>query len=360
MPTASHESGRKVDEPALMGPGDKNLRECNRSEQKPRRGVGLLKQVTRMRQCRAAWAWLFRRLQDIGINVLPAHFYWPIPSMKSLGRKNWSECSVSEALDLRLAEQTRRLEADLMRFAAEWDFPERPVQCEYEFNFNNGFFERVDAEIAYSMVRHHKPRAILEVGSGNTTKLLAAALRKNEEEGFHGDLISIDPHPESVLLKGFPGLTGLIPEPVERLSVYMFRTLGPGDILFLDSSHVVAVGNDVVYEYLRILPQLHAGVIVHIHDIFTPLDYPKKFVMDNLCFWSEQYLLEAFLSYNRAFRVLWASSAMQWFHSEMLAHHFPAWVGSYTRMPSALKTFSPTIEGANVRPCSFWMEKVAA
>ncbi len=338
-------------------PGNENPRE-SKSGQKAR--SGLLQRLTRTRECRAVWAWFFRTLQSAGINVTPAHFYWPIPSMKSLAQRNWNERSIPNALQLRLGDQIKTLESELLPFAGEWEFPESPSQCEYEFSFNNGFFERIDAEIAYSMVRRYKPKTIIEVGSGNTTKLLAGALRKNREEGFPSELISIDPHASATLRKGFPGLTGVIAKPVQQLPLEIFDTLGAGDILFIDSSHVVAIDNDVVYEYLQVLPRLRPGVIIHIHDIFTPMDYPRKFVMENLCFWSEQYLLEAFLSYNRAFRVLWASSAMQSFHRDALAQYFPSWTGSYTRMPPDSKTFAPTIDGSNVWPCSFWMEKVAA
>ena len=137
----------------------------------------------------------------------------------------------------------------------------------------------------------------------------------------------------------------------------MFLSLEAGDILFIDSSHVVSVGSDVVHEILKILPKLKPGVLVHVHDIFMPADYPEKFVMTNLCFWGEQYMLEAFLSFNRAFEVLWASSAMQFYHREALERHFPAWVGSFERMSPAMKVFTPTLDGKNVWPCSLWMQK---
>jgi predicted O-methyltransferase YrrM len=164
-----------------------------------------------------------------------------------------------------------------------------------EFHFNNGFFERVDAEVAHSMVRMHKPRRIVEVGSGNSTLLLTAALRRNIAEGYPGELISIEPAPAKYLKGGVPGMSQMIERPVQTVPLDLFRTLQANDILFIDSSHVVSTDSDVVHECLRILPELAPGVLIHFHDIFTPLDYPKKFVVANLCFWSEQYLLEAFL-----------------------------------------------------------------
>lgn len=303
---------------------------------------------------------MFRMLQKLGVNVTPRQFYWPIPDLNSLSRKNWSACSLSEGVDLQLGRQQRSLDSGFLAFQAECNFPEAPGECEYQFHFNNGFFERVDAEVAYTIVRHFRPQRIIEVGSGNTTKLLATALRRNQEEGFPGQLIGVEPNPAPVLRRGFPGFSELIAQKVQEVPLDLFLSLGPGDLLFLDSSHIVTVDSDVVHAYLRILPKLKPGVLVHIHDIFMPADYPEKFVMNNLCFWGEQYILEAFLSYNNAFEVLWSSSAMQFFHRDLLERHFPGWIGSFERMPSSIKIFTPTLDEKNVWPCSFWMQKTAA
>lgn len=311
--------------------------------------------ITRTPGFRMLASRMFRMCQKFGVNITPKHFYWPIPDLGTLDHKDWTASELSPAIDLGLPRQVQFLEQHLLRFAPEWNFPESPTQLEEQFHFNNGYFERVDAEIAYSLVRHYQPKRIIEVGSGNSTKVLAEALSRNGEEGYPGELISIEPHPAPVLQK--PGLTRLIAKPVQSVPLDLFETLEENDILFLDSSHVVSVGSDVVHEFLHILPVIKPGVVVHIHDIFIPWDYPKKFVMTNLCFWGEQYMLQAFLSYNRDFKVIWAGSAMQSFHPETLALHFPGWMGSYERMSPSLQVFSPTIDGKNVWPCSFWMQR---
>ncbi len=321
--------------------------------------------VVRQSFTRTSWfrvfaARVFRTCQKAGVNVTPNHFYWPIPDLNALAGKDWTALALSEGVDLQLQRQVRMLECDFPMFHEECDFPEGETGCEQQFHFNNGFFERVDAEIAYAMVRHFKPCRIVEIGGGQTTRLLASALCRNHEEGLSGELICIEPHPDSVLRRGFPGLTELIPRRVQQVPADLFTSLRPGDILFIDSSHVVTTDSDVIYEHLRILPKLKPGVVIHIHDIFMPADYPEKFVMTNLCFWGEQYLLEAFLSHNRSFEVLWASSAMQLFHREELERHFPAWVGSFQRMPPAIRTFTPTLDGENVWPCSFWIQRTMA
>ena len=299
---------------------------------------------------------LFETAQKwLGVSVTPSHFYFPVPDLRSFQGKNWTECHWSARVDLDLQGQIERLENELLPFAAEWTFPEASTGVDCEFHFNNGYFERIDAEVAYSFVREHKPKRIIEVGSGNTTRLLAAALRRNTAEGFPGELITIEPYPAPFLKKGIPGLTKLLVQPVQSVPLDLFRTMQVNDVLFIDSTHVVSMDSDVLYECLRILPELAPGVLVHFHDIFTPFDYPKKFVMTNLCFWAEQYLLEAFLSFNSAYKVVWSSSAMQQFHPDVLRRTFPAWEGSFARMPAELKVFAPSMDGNNVWPCSFWI-----
>src|SRR5579864_2227095 len=215
-----------------------------------------------------------------------------------------------------------------------------------------------DAEVAYAMVRHHKPKRVIEVGGGYSTRLIANALQRNAaSDGKPGELITIEPFPEEALRNGFPGLSMLIADPAQKVDVNLFASLSEGDVLFVDSSHVVKTGSDVCYECLQILPRLKPGVLVHFHDIFLPCEYPRQAVLERLCFWSEQYLLQAFLAMNDGFEVLWAASAMQLFHPEVVESAIPRWRGSYTRMPPEIRRFQPTLDGDRVWPASFWMRR---
>jgi hypothetical protein len=110
---------------------------------------------------------------------------------------------------------------------------------------------------------------------------------------------------------------------VEDVDKNMFRELCRGDLLFIDSSHVIRPQGDVVTEYLDILPILAPGVLVHIHDIFTPRDYPKEWVTDSLLLWNEQYLMEAFLSENLSWRVIGAVNFLKHHHFEALVRACP-------------------------------------
>lgn len=314
--------------------------------------------ITQNATIRAAVSTLFEAVQEsFGVNVTPSHFYFPIPKLRSFNGKDWNACKPCRGFDFRIDEQVNRLHSDFHPYALEWNFPLNKNGDWHKFHFNNGFFESVDAEVAYSFVRRARPRRIVEVGSGNSTLLLASAVRRNAAEGSPCDLISIEPHPAPFLQDGLPGLTQLIAGPVQQAPLELFRTLRANDILFIDSSHVVSIDSDVVYVCLRVLPELAPGVIVHFHDIFAPLDYPEKFVRTNLCFWNEQYMLEAFLAFNSAFRVLWASSAMQQFRPDVLREVFPSWDKSFVRMSSSMKPFVPSIDGERVWPCSFWMAR---
>lgn len=120
----------------------------------------------------------------------------------------------------------------------------------------------------------------------------------------------------------------------------VFKELGENDILFIDSSHVLKIGSDVQYEYNEILPRLNKGVLIHVHDIFLPLEYPETWVRQSHRFWTEQYLLQAFLAYNSAFKVLWAGHYMHWKYPDLLE--------------KAFRTYNREITG----PGSFWMRKI--
>ena len=300
----------------------------------------------------------FRILQRAGISVTPNHYYWPIPDMAELERRPWPECAFSIPFDLGLEQQLEFMRTAVATYARERSFAERPSDTS-DYHYNNGFFETVDAEIAYSLVRQYKPSRIIEIGTGFSTRVMAAALQSNlDTEGVRGEIITIDPYLDRVPKLGFSGAVTIIPQRVQEVDLELFSSLGKNDILFIDSSHVAGIGTDVVREYLEILPRLRPGVLVHVHDIFLPSDYPRQSVLNDLWFWSEQYLLQAFLTFNSRFKVLWSSSAMQTFHRPELEAAFPRWSRSYLEMPKKTRRFVPTPDNQRVWPSSFWMVRL--
>lgn len=296
----------------------------------------------------------FRGLQRLGITVTPNHFYWPVPDIHDLESRAWAADSVPVGFDLCLDRQVKLAGQLAARYGQEWSFPERAAGPT-EYHYNNGLFETVDAEMAYCFVRDFKPSRIIEVGGGFSTRILAAAVQANRvRDDVEGELITIEPFPSP----GLQRITNLIPSRIQEVDLEMFLSLQDGDILFLDSSHVVSVGSDVVREYLEILPRLQPGVIVHVHDIFLPSDYPRDAVLSNFCFWSEQYLLQAFLAFNPRFEVLWASSAMQHYHPDVLLENFPRWDHSYREMRKSVRQYLPTRDHDRVWPSSFWIRRI--
>ncbi|MGH9528940.1 MAG: class I SAM-dependent methyltransferase [Terriglobales bacterium] len=301
----------------------------------------------------------FRAFQNVGISVVPNHFYWPIPDLSDIERRQWTIYPPPPGCDLRLDYQSAFVHDVVARYIPEFSFRDKPGE-NGDYHFNNGFFETVDAEVTYSMLRHFRHSRIIEIGSGYSTRVIAAALKANEErEGISGgELVTIDPNPERLPKDGLGDSVTVVPRRVQDVDLDFFSSLGEGDVLFIDSSHVASVGSDVVREYLEVIPRLNPGVIVHVHDIFLPSDYPRRAVLQNLWFWSEQYLLQAFLSFNTKFEVLWTSSAMQFFRPRILETYFPRWKHSYRKMPRAVRRFVPSADNERVWPSSFWMRRV--
>ncbi len=171
------------------------------------------------------------------------------------------------------------------------------------FNPSNNQFGSGDAEYWYSLVRLIKPKKIIEIGSGNSTLLAIKALDKNVSTGHHCEHICIEPYEMPWLEQTN---VSVLRKKVEDVDQSVFSKLSKNDILFIDSSHIIRPQGDVLTEFLEIIPNLNKGVIVHVHDIFTPYDYPSKWVLDDVRFWNEQYLLEAYLSNNDDFEVIGA------------------------------------------------------
>ena len=284
----------------------------------------------------------FPIFERLGVHITPNHYTQPIPDTGRLDPKIWQRHSAMIGIDMREYEQLALLEAFSTAYRSEYEaLPRQPTDCPWEFYLQNPFFGAVDAEMLYAMTRHIKPSRFMEIGSGFSTLLAAKALRRNADDGESlGRLDAFEPSPSRVLQAGFPGLNSVRAVRAEDIDTSEFEALRVGDILFIDSSHVVKIGGDVTYLFLEILPRLRPGVIVHIHDIFLPAEYPKDWIFQHRLFWTEQYLLQAFLTFNDRFRVIWAGSYMHLYHPDRLAAAFSSY------------------DAATVRPGSFWIERI--
>jgi predicted O-methyltransferase YrrM len=290
-----------------------------------RGGIGRLPMTTRM-------------LRRVGVFPILDHYYEPLFNPAHL-RKPLSEDRDLIGIDWNVAEQLDLLRK--FRFNDELiRFPVNP-QAGHGYYYRNGAFESGDAEFLYNMVRLFKPRRIFEIGSGQSTLLAISAVAANlgEDANYQCEHLCIEPYEASWLDR--LDVT-VVRKPVELIDASLFRQLEKDDILFIDSSHMIRPQGDVLFEYFEILPILKSGVLIHIHDIFTPKDYLEEWILSDIRFWNEQYLLEAFLSYNSEFTIIGALN--------FLKHHYPE---ELTDVCPILRAQLELRE-----PASFWLRRV--
>jgi hypothetical protein len=170
-----------------------------------------------------------------------------------------------------------------------------------------------DAEFLFNSIRRYKPNRIIEIGCGFSSLMIQHAIEYNTKETrtYRCDHLCIEPY-EITWLESLP--VTVVRDVVENTDIALFSQLKENDVLFIDSSHIIRPQGDVLMEYLEILPVLNPGVLVHIHDIFTPKDYLSEWLEKGTVFWNEQYLLEAFLSFNDRFKIVGALN--------FLKHHY--------------------------------------
>ena len=261
--------------------------------------------VQRMPLCR-------RALMQVGVFPIRNHYYEPFFDGKRLS--SLSADRELAGIDWNIPEQLALLER--FNFNRELDGIPRSKPAEVAFYMDNENFESGDAEYFYNLIRTKKPSRIFEIGSGNSTLMAIKAIAKNQEDDptYLCKHLCVEPYEMPWLEK-----TGVIVirRRVEEIGTAFFSELGPNDILFIDSSHVIRPQGDVLFEYLELLPSLRVGVIVHVHDIFSPKDYLTEWLVDEVKFWNEQYLLEAFLTCNRDWKIL---GALNYLHH----NHYPA------------------------------------
>ena len=199
--------------------------------------------------------------------VSPGHFYSPIPSIEDIERAITAAPASYSGIDLREDQQLALLEK-LSRYYAEIPFPAEKNE-RFRFAFHNPSYSWGDAIILFCMIRELKPRRILEIGSGHTSALI---LDTNERYCGGGiDCTFVEPYPElliSLLRPNEDHEPRLISRKLQDVNLTIFDTLEAGDILFVDSSHVLKAGSDCQLLFSDILPRLNPGTLIHFHDVF--------------------------------------------------------------------------------------------
>ena len=251
--------------------------------------------------------------QQLGFHITPNHYGEPIPDTRFLDDDIWKRESEMIGLNINEKKQIEFLDNYCSKYKNEYDhFGLYEPRDNSKYFVYNGWFGEIDGDILYCVIRHYKPKRVIEIGSGYSTYLIDHALNKNKiENNISSKITSIDPYPNTMLKNGIPDSVELIEKKVENLNIEFFKKLGNNDILFIDSSSIVKINSDVCYELLEILPRLNKGVLIHIHDIFLPKEYPRDWIINKKIFSNEAYLLQAFLLFNDTFEVIWAGNYMK-------------------------------------------------
>jgi predicted O-methyltransferase YrrM len=279
----------------------------------------------------------FDFFERLGIHVLPVHYYSPIPDTRALRRKPtlWSRELPLTGIDLNVDEQKSLVERICPIFQKEYEaFPLERSDAPAQYYLNNPSFGFVSGQMHYCMLRYFKPKKVIEVGAGYSTLVSLAALKRNRDEGYECQFITIDPYPPAFIKNDTRSIIKLIAKKVEDTDISYFESLSDQDLLFIDSSHTVKIGGDVNFLILEVLPRLKTGVIIHIHDIQFPYEYSKSYALENHWFWQEQYLVQSFLMYNRCFKILWCASYMHYKYRDLMARFFSPY--PQNRVPTSL------------------------
>lgn len=248
----------------------------------------------------------FKIFYRYGFYFLRKHYYLPIPDDDDLKHL----CS-SELIGIAMNDKFQLCFTNdvILKYKSEFvSFPIHSSGNPCHYYLVNGNFMVGDGNAYCALIRHLKPKAIIEVGSGNSTLLANHAIEKNIEESadYECNFIAIEPYPRDCLMT-LSRVTELKKCKVQNVALDYFIQLNPGDILFIDSSHALKAGGDVWLEYCEIIPRLKSGVYIHIHDISLPKPYPSVYYDAHL-YWNEQYMLQALMTNNEKLEVVWAGT----------------------------------------------------
>jgi hypothetical protein len=276
-----------------------------------------------------------KKLQDEKVNIVPANFYSEIPLIDDLNSAFEYQSDNPEQFNAGLfkKEELKKFIELIFDYALEF---EAPVEGDREnpecFFWKNPAFSHIDAMAYYCILRHYKPNQILEIGSGFSTLVADQAIKKNGK----GQLILIEPFPKEFLRK-IESVVDIIEQPIQEFGVEnSLELMEKSDVVFIDSTHTVKIGSDCVFIYLKLLPLLKSKTIVHTHDVFLPYGPNLDSALHKHIYWTEQYLLYAYLLDNPKVEIL--------FGSAYSAKNFPTLMNSFVAA-------WPTLKGA-----SLWYE----
>ena len=257
----------------------------------------------------------------------PGHYYSPVvdpvlagPYVEQRSRETVEDLSGVTIDKDRMVEFWLQHSAFMQRSS----FPDT-IQMSHRYYFNNGFYGPGDGTILRMMIGAYRPRKIIEIGSGFSTACMLDTL---DEIGARNntEITCIEPFTErlkTIMRASDSQRLAIIEKPVQEIGLDVFCNLQAGDILFIDSTHVLKTGSDVHYELFYILPRIAPGVLVHFHDIHFPFEYPKEWLNGRNFSWNEVYAVHAFLMFNDQFKIVFYNDYFAKYSKELIKTTFP-------------------------------------
>ena len=252
------------------------------------------------------------------------HYYSPIPSKKDV--LSYVRSRTTPPIDLPGINLNEKNQRDVLdeytRFYPDLPFPEKQTTS-HRYYYENRWFSYSDAIFLYSFLRKNAPKKIIEVGSG-----FSSAVMLDTIDGFfpqRPEITFIEPYPDrlvSLFREGDRKRVRLIEKRVQDVPNEVLLDLDSGDLLFIDSSHVVKCGSDLQLLMFEVLPRLQPGVFVHFHDVFYPFDYPAEWLTKGR-YWNENYFLRAFLSYNSEWSIRFFNTYVHFMFGDLIKERMP-------------------------------------
>ena len=265
------------------------------------------------------------KLDEHALFVPNGHFYSPIPSIAEIRQNEEKIFSTPSdtlpGVDLNQEHQLHLLRV-FTKYYKELPFTEQKIDG-LRYFYENPAYSYSDAIILYCMIRHVKPKKIVEIGSGYSSCVFL-----DTNERFFSNSIQctfVEPYPEllrSLLKEDDLRRINIFSKRIQDVELSVFESLIENDILFIDSTHVSKVGSDVNRIFFEILPALASGVYVHFHDIFYPFEYPKEWIYEGRA-WNEIYILHAFLQYNSSFEITCFNTFLEHFFEDYFITNMP-------------------------------------
>ena len=257
--------------------------------------------------------------------IYPAgHYYSPIPSREDVlesleSRKH----KTIELPDIQLnSENQFALLQEYSLFQDEIEFPETENPS-FRYHCDQPWFCYTDAIFLYCFLRKHKPKRIIEVGSGFSSAVILDTVDRCFSD--YPEITFIEPYPDrlkNLLKPSDSGRVQIVEKKVQDVSIDLILALEAGDLLFIDSSHVVKCGSDLHMLMFEVLPLLPPGIFVHFHDVFYPFNYPSEWFEEGR-YWNENYFLRAFLSYNSEWSIYFFNSYLGLMFDDFIKSKMP-------------------------------------